>query len=217
MATPRENPYVWVTWASRLMAGEVQCEWSMWFRAHYQYDRRPSDFDLAKWTADHAAMVREQAAGLRAEGYHVMLEGQNAFKMLGRHAVTLAGKPDIVAERDGRVQVIECKTGSPRVSDHMQVLIYMLILPYVRPNWKLVPLQGCLQYRHDQVAIPARAVDDAFRTRFRHLMAQVGGASALVRVPSYAECQFCDISRRDCPERVETPPPDVMASEHDLF
>jgi hypothetical protein len=99
----------------------------------------------------------------------------------------------------------------------MQVLIYMLILPYVRPIWKLVPIQGCLQYRHDQVAIPAHAVDDAFRTRFRHLMAQVGGASALARVPSYAECQFCDISRRDCPDRVDTPPPDVMASEHDLF
>ncbi len=217
MGVLREHPYVWVTWMSRLMAGEVQCEWSTWFRSHYQYDRRPSDFNLAKWTADHAEMVREQATGLRAKGYHVMLEGQNAFKMLGRNEVTLAGKPDIVAERDGTVHVIECKTGSPRVSDHMQVLIYMLVLPYVRPIWKLAPLHGRLQYRYDQAELPPEAIDEPFRTRFRQLMAEVGGVTPLLRVPSYAECQFCDITRRDCPDRVDTPPPDVMASEHDLF
>ena len=93
MGSAREMPYVWTTWVSRLMAGEVQCEWSMWFRAHYQYNKRPSDFNLAKWTADHAAMVREQANGLRTDGYHVTVEGQNAFKMLGRREVTLDDRP----------------------------------------------------------------------------------------------------------------------------
>lgn len=217
MAMPREAPYIWVTWVSKLMAGELQCEWSAWFRAHHRYDRRPSDFNLAMWTADHAALVRDCAAASRTAGYDVRVEDQNAFKMRGRHDVVLSGKPDLVVEQDREVMIIDCKTGSPRVSDHMQVLIYMLILPYVRPIWKTVPVHGRLQYRHDRVDIPAHAVDDRFRERFRQTMAQIGGAAPLLRLPSYGECQFCDISRRDCPDRVDTPPPDVMPSEHDLF
>lgn len=217
MATPREIPYVWVTWVSKFMAGELQCEWAAWFRAHHMYDRRPSNFNVAKWTADHAALVRDSAAACRARGYDVRVEDQNAFKMHGQHDVILAGKPDLVIERDREVHVIDCKTGSPRVSDHLQVLIYMLILPYVRPLWKTLPIHGRLRYRHDRVDIPAGAVDGLFRSRFRQAMTQISGAAPLIRLPSYGECQFCDISRRDCPDRVDTPPPDVLPEEHDLF
>ena len=28
MTRSRESPYLWVTWASRLLAGEAHCEWS---------------------------------------------------------------------------------------------------------------------------------------------------------------------------------------------
>ena len=217
MAEPREAPYVWVTWVSKFMAGEVQCEWASWFRAHYTYERRPSDFNLAQWTADHGRLVRERTMALRAEGYDVRVEGQNAFRMRGRREVTLAGKPDIVAERDESVWIIDCKTGMSRVSDHLQVMIYMLILPYVQPRWTNTPIQGVVQYRHDRVPIPAQAVDAAFRGHFRQAMEQIGGADALLRAPSYAECQFCDISIRECAERVDTPPPDIQPSEHDLF
>lgn len=217
MATARETPYVWATWVSKLMAGEVQCEWSLWFRAHYAYDKRAMDFNLARWTAEHGRLVRDQAVRLRSEGYDVRVENQNAFKIHGRNQVVLAGKPDLVAARDGVVHVVDCKTGASRVSDHMQVLIYMLILPYVRPLWKGLAIQGCIQYRHDRVAIPAHGVDAAFRQQFRQAMDQIGGAAALMRQASYAECQFCDISRLDCPDRIDTPPADVVASEHDLF
>ena len=217
MATVRDTPYVWATWVSKFMAGEVQCEWSAWFRAHYLYEKRPTDFNLAKWTAAHGRLVRDQAASLRAEGYDVQVENQNAFRMHGRNHVVLAGKPDIVAQRDGIVHVIDCKTGTSRVSDHMQVLIYMLILPYVQPLWRDVPIHGCIQYRYDCVNIPAQGVDAAFREQFRQAMAQIGGATALIRVASYAECQFCDISRRDCPDRMDTPPADIAPSAHDLF
>jgi hypothetical protein len=217
MATPREMPYVWVTWVSKFMAGELQCEWAAWFRAHHMYDKRPSDFNLAKWTADHATLVRDCAVSSRTEGYEVRVEDQNAFKMRGQNDVVLAGKPDLVIERDREVCIVDCKTGSPRVSDHMQVLIYMLILPYVRPIWKAMPVHGRLQYRHDSTDIPSRALDDRFRDRFRQTMLQIGGGAPLIRLPSYGECQFCDISRRDCPDRVDTPPPDVMPEEHNLF
>ena len=46
MPRPREHPYIWTTWLARLLAGQDQCEWAGWFRAHYQdWTKPPSDFD----------------------------------------------------------------------------------------------------------------------------------------------------------------------------
>jgi PD-(D/E)XK nuclease superfamily len=171
---------------------------------------------VAKWTSEHAAMVREHAAMLRSNGYSVFVEGQNAFKLAGKTGVTLAGKPDLVALRDEAVYVIDCKTGLPRHSDQIQVLVYMLILPYVRPAWKQRAFQGRVRYREQVVEIPAAGVDPQFRTLFRQTMQQLSSATALPRVPSYAECRFCDITRHDCPQRIETSPLDIEP-EHDLF
>jgi hypothetical protein len=216
MATPRDTPYVWTTWITKLIAGEVHCEWAAWFRAHYTYDKIPSTFNSAKWTAEHAAMVREQTTGWRADGYSVFVEEQNAFKLPGKSGVTLAGKPDLIALREETVYIIDCKTGLPRHADQIQVLIYMLVLPYVRPAWKHRTLSGRVQYRQDTVDISAPGVDAQFRTLFRRTMAQVSGTAALPRVPSYAECRFCDITRHDCPQRIEVPPLEIEP-EHDLF
>ena len=41
----RSNPFIWVSWLSKLMAGEKQCEWASWFRAHYIWDKVPSGLD----------------------------------------------------------------------------------------------------------------------------------------------------------------------------
>ena len=36
MARTRETgPYVWVTWASKLLAGDASCEWASWFKAQH--------------------------------------------------------------------------------------------------------------------------------------------------------------------------------------
>lgn len=217
MAEPRDHPYVWATWVSRFMAGEVQCTWSTWFKAHYMYERLPSDFNLAKWTAEHTELVREHDTALRAEGYKVLVEDQNAFRIRGRDEVMLSGKPDLVAQRGEEICVIDCKTGTPKTSDNLQVLIYMLILPYARPRWRHSAVQGRVQYKHASAPIPAEAVDDRFRAQFRQAMERIGGSTALVRLPSYGECRFCDISRHDCLERVDTPPSDITPDEHDLF
>ena len=29
---PKASPYVWVTWMSKIIAGEAFCEWSLWSR-----------------------------------------------------------------------------------------------------------------------------------------------------------------------------------------
>ncbi len=217
MATPRDQPYVWVTWIARLMAGDAHCDWAAWFRAHHQYDRLPGDFDLASWTAQHGEMVRQSAASLRSQGYEVSIESQNAFKLTGGMGTILAGKPDILAASGDRVRVIDCKTGSPKTADHFQVLIYMLALPHCHRACKGKTIEGRLEYRAGPVEIPASKVTPEIRRLFRDAMHRVGGAAELPRVPSYDECRYCDISAADCPERIEAPPAEEPVADHDLY
>src|SRR5262249_48627457 len=130
MTIPRKTPYVWATWITKLLAQENHCEWAAWFQANHQsYEKAPSDFPFNQWKEDHAKMVEEQAAALRADGYTVYVEDENAFKLQGKNGCTLAGKADLVAVRNGHVIVIDCKTGQQRASDQQQVLIYMWGLP----------------------------------------------------------------------------------------
>ena len=161
-------------------------------------------------------MVREQAETLRKAAYSVLLEDQNRLRLRGQSGVTLGGKPDIVAWRDREGLIVECKTGQPRHADRIQVMIYMLVLPHAQPIWRGRTLTGRVQYRSGSVDIPADDLDSVFRTRFRDMMAQVGGNAAPACVPSSYECRYCDIGKADCPERIESLPAD-RAGEHDLF
>src|SRR5438093_576244 len=97
MAEARSKPYVYVTWLTKLLAGEDHCAWKAWFKAHNRYDKQPSDFNLAKWILDHTEMLTSRADSLRSEGYEVWIENQNEFKFVGKAGTMLAGKPDIVA------------------------------------------------------------------------------------------------------------------------
>ena len=75
----------------------THCEWSGWFRAHYQdWTKPPSDFDSARWMLDHTALVNEARESREKLGYEVFTEGQNSFRLRGKLA-TLAGKPDLIA------------------------------------------------------------------------------------------------------------------------
>ena len=114
------------------------------------------------------------------------------------------------------MRVVECKTGQPRHADVLQVMIYMLVLPYAQPVWRGRTLSGRVHYQSGPLDVPATALDSGFRTRFRETMAQVGGAAALARSPSFNECRFCDIGRLDCPDRVDSRA-DEGADAHDLF
>ena len=100
-SNPRKpNPFIWVTWLSRLMAGERHCQWASWFRCHYEWKKVPSGCDLARWTADHAELLRSRRAALEAQGFTVYTEAQNSFTLTGAMGIEVSGKPDIVAIKD---------------------------------------------------------------------------------------------------------------------
>ncbi len=215
MATLRDEPYVWVTWITKLMSGEAQCRWAAWFRAHHTFEKQPSDFDSAAWTARHAELLRATSDGLRAEGWELYLEAQNQFRLKGKEGTTLSGKPDLVALRGDEVKVIDCKTGRPKTADQMQVLVYMLVLPHTHAACKGRVVDGEVRYHDHAVAIPAAKITDDLREQFRRTMHEVGGTGPPPRVPSWDECRYCDITARDCPQRVTEAPGETDAG--DLF
>lgn len=209
MATPRNTPYVWVTWVTKLLAGDASCEWATWFRAHNQFDAiRDDGFDLKAWRSKHAALLKDRAGQLRDEGLRVTEENENKFAVTGGNGVTLSGVADIVAIDDdaGTFRVVDCKTGRRRDSDVAQVLIYMLMLPNVRPDLQGLEPVGEVCYSDGLYDVPPRGLDDAFRDRFRDLMQRIGSDVAPPHVPSWQECRYCNIPGSECSARVDEKP-----------
>jgi len=203
MATLRTGkPYIYVTWLAKLLGGN-QCVWSAWFKAHHKYEKyQEMGLDLAKWNRDHNRLMAARIRDLQRDGWTVTTEEQNAFKLEGERAV-VAGKPDIVATKDGLVLVVDGKTGKQKDADIWQMLFYLFALPRARPDLT-GDLEGEIQYRQvdEQIALtPADLTEDRMDD-IVSLITVVSGPTPPTKAPSRAECQRCDIGKQDCPQRV---------------
>ena len=128
MPVQRSGPYIWVTWLSKLLAGENSCEWAAWFKAHYtEYVKTHSTFDAAAWQLDHTALLAKVRDQLEIEGKTVFIESQNHFRMKGSSGTVLGGRPDLVAVSSGSGTIYDVKTGQPRESDRVQVALDVLV------------------------------------------------------------------------------------------
>ncbi len=192
------GPYVWVTWLSKLLAGETRCWFAAWYKAHHRYDKTPDDPEreefFKQWNVRHDEIVRDRAEREREAGRVVRLEEDNSFSVVGRGG-DLAGKPDLTSQDDEGAVVVDGKSGRARDSDHWQVRLYLFGLPL---SWlRGVPLRGEVQYQDhaERVVYEKRHERDV--------------ALALVKAtrpeaprpePSSGECGRCDVAR--CPHRL---------------
>ncbi|MDO8691656.1 MAG: PD-(D/E)XK nuclease family protein [Dehalococcoidia bacterium] len=205
MAVPRSEPYIWVTWLSKLLVGEDSCEWAAWFKAqHGSFDKVPSSFNQAAWLMAHTSLLGQVRTDLEDKGLTVFTERQNNFTLKGK-AATLGGQADLIGTSGGSGLILDAKTGQPRTSDHVQVMIYMWAIPQALRQYQGVVFDGKVVYTDHEVPIPASAVDDAFKTNLIKLIRQVSSASPLRKVPSRMECGFCPIARTECRDRIEGP------------
>ena len=199
----RSGPYVWVTWLAKLMAGEVQCHWAAWFRTHYMgFDKAPSDFQQAAWMVAHNQCLDELCR--ECEDLPAMFkEDQNQFRVTRKSGLVVSGKPDLITlDENGSAMVFDIKTGVPRHSDIIQVMLYMLLLPYGSPLYKGKKLNGCLVYKNgERSEIPASAIDTEFQDRVTYFLNLLEAKEAPRRSPSIAECRYCDLTLADCPDK----------------
>lgn len=212
---PRTEPYVWATWVSKLLAGESSCLWSAWFRAHYSFAKTErADFDLDRWVVDHTTVVKRTAAEFEGKGFIVMTERQNQFSLVGKLG-TLAGRPDVVAIQGDEGWIVDGKTGQPRASDRVQVLLYMWALKKANPAYANVRFKGRVEYMARYNLIDTEEVDAAFATQVAELMKLICGPDEPRKAPSFGECRCCPLTREDCADRVETE--EILAGVTDEF
>lgn len=208
MKTKRDNVYVWITWLTKLIAGENQCEFQAWFKSHYKHEKVEKGggggFNLTKWTVAHNELVHACRDELEAKGYKVTIEDQNSFRLRIPGNKTVSGKADIVAIDGNKALVVDCKTGRAKNSDHVQVMLYMILLPKCIERYKDVVFEGRVLYNNnEEVPISSSDIDQNLLDVVQKLIDKVCGDKPLRKVPSYNECRWCDISKDDCPERVE--------------
>ena len=64
-----------------------------------------------------------------------------------------------------------------------------------------VAFEGVVAYGDHEVVIPAGAVNETFIGNLAGLVRRLSASEPALRVPSPRECEFCNISSADCPER----------------
>ena len=203
----RDGPYIWVTWLTKLLTGEDSCEFASWFKTQFDprsWTRAERIGNLARWQVGHTDLKNAKAREFREQGYEVTHEAQNHFTIKGRLA-TIAGKPDLMACQGDLVWVVDVKSGRPRASDVVQVMIYMYLLPIARPDLQGATVKGLVVYGDHEQEIQPEEVDPAFIQSLQGLIHRLSAREPPIKAPSWSECQFCDISSIDCPERVERP------------
>ncbi len=217
MATrPRKGlPEFWISSLAKFLAGENQCEWAIWFRARFRYDKlEDPDFDSAAYTHEHNALLATKKSGLLASGYRV--DAEKYVRATGTFSV-LVGKIDLLAQKDGTTLVIDGKTGQKRHSDWWQVLTYMLALPiaWERPTLRVV---GEVVYKDGT----KRSIEPEELTA-EHRSHITGTAKRIALMtdpppwtPSEQECRYCNIGPNDCPKRIG-PQAAVVVPQTELF
>ncbi len=211
MTTRRSSPYVYTTWLSKLLVGDQSCEWATWFKANFQgYEKAPSTFDATGWRLAHTALLDRKYRQLIEAKHFVSVEGQNKFSLRGKCA-TLGGKPDLIG-LNGKGTICDIKTGQPKPSDHVQVMIYMFAVPLALPKYKGLRFDGLVVYPDHEVSIPAEAVDSNFVGNLADLIKRVSAETPARRVPNPDECKFCDLTSKDCTERAEAEAEELLTT-----
>lgn len=190
---------------TKLLSGDSRCEWASWFKSHFRYQKLPdaNEASLVKWKLEHEALMRRIESEMAAVGWTVYREQDCEFRLKGRTAI-LAGRPDLLAVREGEARVVDGKTGSSRGSDQTQVMLYLYALPQARRDltetvWRW---SGQVAYGNG-IAVDVPPPTPEQRTAFAALIRRVGADEPPKRSPSRSECAQCPISAADCPDRME--------------
>ena len=139
-----EGPFIWVTWLSKLLAGDDNCEWASWFKTQFDgnsWTKVDRGSNLAGWLVSYTDLLNSRSRVLREKGYKVTREAQNHFTVISRVA-TISGKPDLIARQGNLVWIVDGKTGKPKTADLVQVMLYMHLLPMARPDLQGATIKG---------------------------------------------------------------------------
>ena len=197
MANPRDSPYIWVTWLSKIMSSDVTCHWQSWFQSQNQLtEKQSSGSGLTGWAMKHTKMLTELKERLIEEGYTPFIE-QSFHHKISNSDIVIAGKTDCVIEKEDKVTVYDCKTGNERTSDQVQVMLYMYLLS--KGKFSKKQITGVVMYKDKEVEIPNLPED--FEENFNFFVNILSLPKPPTKNPG-DDCRFCNLTKNDCPERI---------------
>ena len=85
----------------------------------------------------------------------------------------------------------------------MQIMIYIYALPRALPQYRNVKIAGELVYPNRTVQVPRGSLHTGFIQYLGSLIHRLAANEPSKRVPSTQECNLCDITAADCPERFD--------------
>lgn len=198
MARLRTQPFIYVTWLKNYLIGENLCRWSIWHRIYYHYEKAKSDFDNVKYQMRHTALLNQTQKQFISEGYEVLPELEVTVR--GSVAV-LKGRIDLVALKSDKNLIVEVKTGTPRQSDKIQLMLYIWALPKSNhQRFRGARFDGLLVYENHEVEISALELDEEFLKHFSQFTADIMSSEPDRKYPSPRECKWCTIA--DCDEKM---------------
>ena len=155
----------------------------------------------------HIDLMNELAEKLEDQGCEIFNERQNEFRVESPcTGMVISCKSDVIAVHpDGGVVIYDAKTGKESAAYIAQVqLCRYLILLTLSERWRRVRFEGMLVYLggHEK-GIPADSVDNAFVARVAEFIGRMTSVTPARRVPSLSECCWCDLTREDCPDRID--------------
>lgn len=194
----RTQPFIYVTWLKNYLIGDNLCRWSIWHRIHYQYEKAKSDFDSIGYQMKHTALLNKVQKQYISNGYEVLPELDVTVR--GNVAV-LKGRIDLVAVKKDSNLIIEVKTGAPRASDKIQLLLYIWALPKSsNQRFRGARFDGLLIYENHEIEISAVELDEDFLKHFSQFTADIMSSEPDRKYPSPRECKWCTIA--DCDEKM---------------
>lgn len=201
MANLRKQPFIYVTWLKNYLIGEDLCRWSIWHRIYHHYDEAKSNFDSVRYTIAHTAMREQVQQSYAKNGYEVIPEFQvNIYGQVAQ----LKGRIDLIAIREDKNLIIEVKTGKPRPSDKIQLMLYIWALPKTQSRFRGASFDGLLIYDSHEIEISALEVDEVFVKHFKQFTKDILSSEPDRKYPSPRECAWCRIA--NCDERDESKP-----------
>lgn len=165
--------------------------------------RRIHRLYLAQWHIDHTDLLSQTRERLQRDGYEVLSEDENTFVLSGRSGAKIKGKPDLIVIGEKPV-ICDIKTGKPRHSHRVQVLLYMYAVPRADDRrYRGMHFDGLIVYG-DHIEEVSRLELDAFKPRLQSMLERVLSSTPAAKVPSWRECKFCKLTKEDCHDRVES-------------
>lgn len=192
-------PKFWTTAIAKSLSGDQPCLLSTWISGRHKEKRpRENAADLAVWKTNHTEQLTAAVDRFKSEGWKCSVE--RFFNVTGNHSI-ISGKADIICQQEDRRPFIsDTKSGTPRESDILQVMIEQVMVP-LSWNAPTMLFNGVVIYKDHEVQTTPAQVDQV-RPKIFALLKKLGTIPRPESSPSVGNCRFCDVPESLCAERV---------------